>query len=218
MDTLVCPMLSLPLSSHCTGQAGPDGCSVELCAYATKIRESIYLIHHGARAGLVSQLTQLDKTTVKRLYHQLCGKPSPPGQMPFTDTWYREDDRRMLHATLVWRLHLRLSRTGRGSARTLIDIFEAYSQLANKPLLDITRTAFVPHLVAMNTWHECLCAFCKIDYLAPVDSKSIACPGCRLYHRYRCHHCHAPLDLQSTGRKRMTCNQCGCDLKPGTQQ
>lgn len=99
MDTLVCPILSLPLSSYYPGQADPSGCRVALCVHATKIQESIHLIRLGARAGHVSQLTQLDKTTVKRLYHQLCGKPSPPGQMPFTDTWYRKDDRHMLHAT-----------------------------------------------------------------------------------------------------------------------
>ncbi len=104
MDTSTCPLLALPLSSHCPGQADPAGCSIALCAYATTIQESIHLIRLGARAGHVSQLTQLDKTTAKRLYQQLCGKPSPPGQMPFTDTWYRENDRRMLQATLFWRV------------------------------------------------------------------------------------------------------------------
>jgi DNA-directed RNA polymerase subunit RPC12/RpoP len=138
--------------------------------------------------------------------------------MPFTDAWYLENDLRMLHATLIWHLHQRLSRTRRGAACALIDLFEAYSQLAGKPLLDITRTAFVPHLVTMDTWHECLCEFCGKNYLAPVDSTSIACPGCRLYHRYRCPHCHAPLAPQSTGRQRTSCGHCSKALKPGIQQ
>ncbi len=204
MGSLVCSTFSLPIPSHCAGQAGSDGCSVELCAYSTKIRESIYLIRLGARAGLVSQVTNLEKTTVKRLYLQLCGKASPAGQTPFSDAWYRENDLRMLHATLVWHLHQRLSRARRGSARTLIDLFEAYSQLAAKPLLDITRTAFVPHLVAMGTWHERLCEFCGMNYLAPLESSCTACPGCRLYHRHRCPRCRSQLAPRPRGRPACT--------------
>ena len=138
-----------------------------LCDYATKISESTQLIRLGARARLVSQLTGLEKTTVKRLYQQVCGQPSPAGQMPFSDAWYRDNDRRMLHATLVWRLHRRLARTRRGAARVLIDLFEAYTQLAPEPLLDITRTAFVPQLVTMGTWHERRCESCNMPYLSP---------------------------------------------------
>ena len=218
INGVVCSTLSLPTAPHCAKRADSDGCSVQLCSYSTKIRESIHLIRLGARIGLVSQLTSLEKTTVKRLYHQLCGKPSPPGQMPFTDVWYRENDRRMLHATLVWRLHRRLTRTRRGAARVRIDLFEAYTQLKTEPLLDITRTAFVPHLVTMGTWHERLCEFCKMHYLSPVESNSIACPGCRLYYRYRCPHCHAPLVPQSKGRRRTTCGHCGSKLKIGIQE
>ena len=218
MDALVCATQSPPIPSYCVEEADSDGCGVELCAYSTKIREAIHLIRLGARAGLVSQVTNLEKTTVKRLYLQLCGKPSPPGQMPFSDVWYRENDLRMLHATLVWHLHQRLSRARRGAARTLIDLFEAYCQLANKLLLDITRTAFVPHLVAMDTWHERTCEFCGMDYLAPVDSMSIECPGCRLYHRHGCPHCHNPLTTQSRGRRRATCGHCSGSLKTGAKQ
>ncbi len=218
MNAVFCSTLSLPTSPHCAEQADSEGCNAQLCAYSTKIRESIHLIRLGARAGLVSQLTNLEKTMVKRLYRQLCGKPSPPGQMPFTDSWYRENDLRMLHATLVWHLHQRLSQARRGAARTLIDLFEAYCQLANKLLLDITRTAFVPHLVAMDTWHERLCQFCGMKYLAPVDSISIECPGCRLFHRHRCPHCHNPLTTQSRGCRRATCGYCGGSLKTRDQQ
>jgi len=218
MVSSVCPCLSVPISSCCAEQADSDECPVELCAYSTKIREAIHLIRLGARAGLVSQLTSLEKKTVKRLYHQLCGKPSPPGQMPFTDAWYRENDLRMLHATLVWHVHQRLAPMRRGAARAVIDLFEAYSQLARKPLLDLTRTAFVPHLVSMGTWHQRLCEFCGVNYLAPVDSNSIACPGCRLYNRYRCPHCRAPVVPQSRGRRRMTCGRCLGTLKAEDKQ
>ncbi len=215
MVSSVCPCLSVPISSCCAEQADSDECPVELCAYSTKIRESIHLIRLGARAGLVSQLTSLEKKTVKRLYHQLCGKPSPPGQMPFTDAWYRENDLRMLHATLVWHVHQRLAPMRRGAARAVIDLFEAYSQLARKPLLDLTRTAFVPHLVSMGTWLERLCEFCGTNYLSPADGSAGVCPGCRLYHRHRCPHCQALLAPQSKGRPRAACGHCRGTLKTG---
>ena len=168
------PRLSLSVRSCCPDMGVSGKCRIERCDYATKIKESIHLIRLGARAGLVSQVTQLEKATVKRLYQEVWKKPSPPGQMPFSDAWYRDDDRRMLQATLVWRLHQRLSRTGRRPARLLIHLFEAYSLLARKPLLDITRVAIVPQLVAMGTCQERLCEYCNVSYLAPVDSQSIA--------------------------------------------
>jgi flagellar transcriptional activator FlhC len=217
MNAFAYTALSLPTPPLCAERADLGDCGVELCGYATKISESTHLIRLGARARLVSQLTGLEKTTVKRLYHQLCGQPSPAGQMPFSDTWYRDNDLRMLHATLVWRLHRRLTRTRRGAARVLIDLFEAYTQLKPEPLLDITRTAFVPHLVTIGTWHERLCEFCKMHNLSPVESNSIACRGCRLYYRYRCHQCCSPLVPQSRGRRRTICSHYGSALNAGIQ-
>jgi flagellar transcriptional activator FlhC len=217
MNAFAYTALSLPTPPLCAERADLGDCGVELCGYATKISESTHLIRLGARARLVSQLTGLEKTTVKRLYHQLCGQPSPAGQMPFSDTWYRDNDLRMLHATLVWRLHRRLTRTRRGAARVLIDLFEAYTQLKPEPLLDITRTAFVPHLVTIGTWHERLCEFCKMHNLSPVESNSIACRGCRLYYRYRCHQCCSPLVPQSRGRRRTICSHYSSALNAGIQ-
>jgi len=196
MNSVVCSALFLSIPPPCGERIARAGCDVELCGYATRIMEAIHLIHLGARAGLVCQLTQLEKATVNRLYRQLCGAPSPPGQMPFTDIWYRENDVRMLQATLVWRLHQRLSRTSRSAARILIDVYEAYIQLVREPLLNLTRTVLVPRLVAMETRHERVCEFCGMTYLSAVDSNSIACPGCRLYHRYRCYQCGSPLAPQ----------------------
>jgi len=218
MVSPVCSSLSPPVSSRRGDHAYYDGYDVDLCAYCTRVRESVHLIRLGARAGLVSQLTHLEKKTVRRLYRQLCGKPSPPGQMPFTDSWYRANDLRMLHATLIWHVHQRLAPTKRGAARAVIDLFEAYCQLAREPLLDLTKTAFVPHLVSMGTWHERKCEFCEMNYVTPVDSNSIACPGCRLYHRHRCPDCGAPLVPQSRGRRRTTCGHCRGPIKTGSQQ
>jgi len=218
MKPVICPVLF-----HATIRSGtetPDCamCSVELCGQAERIIDSIRLIQLGARAGLVAQLTGLEKATVNRLYRQLCGTPSPSGQMPFTDAWYRECDRRMLHATIVWRLHERLRQTDRHASRGLIDVFEIYRQLVPQPLLDLTHTVFVPRLVAMGAWHEQSCAYCGTAYLAPVDSNSLACPGCRLYHRHRCHECGARLAAQPRGRRRVVCGECGNTDNGGTRQ
>ena len=200
--------LLLPLQDGgCLGQQG-----VELCTHATRILEAVRLIQLGARAGLVWRLTGLEKRGVKRLYRQINGHPSPPGQVPFTDTWYRDNDRRMLQASLVWHLHRRLQQTGAGPARLLIDLFEAYRQLVPEPLLDITRAFFVLELAATRTWIPCRCTFCSRSYLAPPIPESTTCPGCRLFFRYRCHQCGHRLEPKATGRRRAHCSQCGCTL------
>ncbi|MCK9553175.1 FlhC family transcriptional regulator [Aquamicrobium sp.] len=207
------------LSSLCPfAKADRAVCTVELCGYATRIQESARLIQLGARAGLVAQLTGLEKTTVNRLYRQLHGEPSPPGQMPFTDTWYRAHDRRMLQATLVWRLQHRLLQTGRSAARALIDAYEAYEKLIGEPLFDLTRLVHVPRLVNMETWHERPCQDCGTPFLSPVDCTKPICPGCRLYHRHRCRDCGFQLPLQSRGRRREICPQCGFHKHRGRQR
>ncbi|MBL3601265.1 MAG: hypothetical protein JMN25_15605 [gamma proteobacterium endosymbiont of Lamellibrachia anaximandri] len=111
--------------------------------------------------------------------------PFALGPAPFTDTWYRKDDRRMLQASLIWRLHRKLSRSGSHPARILIQVFEAYLLLVPEPRLDLTRAEYVPRLVAMGTWQEQTCEYCGLTYLAPVENIDTACPGCRLYYRHR---------------------------------
>ena len=212
MKTADAPALCSPHQLQGAGRVDTDDSGVELCDYATKITEAAHLIRLGARAGLVWRLTGLEKKLVKRLYRQIIGHPSPPGQVPFTDTWYRENDRRMLQATLVWHLHRRLQRTGCSPARLLSDVFEAYRQLVPTPLLDITRAFFVLELVAMGAWDKYQCAFCGMTYLSPVPRESTACPGCRLYFRHRCRQCGSRLVSKSKGRRRATCSHCGCAL------
>jgi len=190
---------------------------VEYCKHANRITEAIHLVRLGARAGLVCQLTGLEKAPVNRLFRQLLGSPSPPGQQPFSDAWYRENDLRMLHATLVWRLYQQLTRTGRSSARIVINVFESYLRMVNDPLLDLTHAVFVPRLIAMETWEERLCPFCEMSFVAPVDSNAQPCPGCRIYHRYRCRQCGSPLAPQTKGRRRVSCENCTTLAKSATR-
>ena len=91
MNPADCKTLYFPIPPPCGGVKRAN-CNVELCGYATRIREAVHLIQLGARAGLVCQLTHLEKAAVNRLYRELHGVPSPQGQTPFTDTWYREND------------------------------------------------------------------------------------------------------------------------------
>lgn len=215
MKTAEAPALCSSHQPQVAGRVDPGDAGVELCDYATRITEAAHLIRLGARAGLVWRLTGLEKKLLKRLYRQIIGHPSPAGQVPFTDTWYRENDRRMLQATLVWHLYRRLQRAGCSSSRLLSDVFEAYRQLVPVPLLDITRTFFVLELVAMGTWGQYQCNYCETTYLSPVPRESTACPGCRLYFRHRCHQCGSSLASKSKGRRRATCSHCGWALKIG---
>ena len=140
--------------------AGTAACAAELCIRARAWQDAICLTQHGARAGLVSQLTGLEKKAANRLYRQLHGRPSPPGQLPFSDTWFLQDDRRMLHASVVWQLSKRFAASPATPARRLIDVYESYCWLQTKPLLDIMRVAFIPHLVAAQDWEEQTCGQC----------------------------------------------------------
>jgi hypothetical protein len=141
----------------------------------------------------VSQLTGLEKTVGNRLYRQLHGRLSPPQQQPFSGTWYLKQDRRMAQAAAVWQLSRRLARAEATPAQRLIDVYETYLWLEPQPQLDITREAFVPHLVAAQEWREQTCSQCGIQYLVPRDSVEKTCWGCRLYLRHRCRQCGAPL-------------------------
>lgn len=200
--------VTAPIPASCPSGCAHTPCTAELFQQAVQFLEAIELVQLGGRAGLVRQLTQIEKNAVNRLYRQLHGTASPPGQAPFTDAWYVDDDRRMLHATVVWRVHQRLSQTKRSEARLLIDVYRSYRCIVCKPLLDLTRAAFVPRLVDMATWEHRFCEHCDCAYVAPLVSQCTACPGCRLYHRYRCRHCHGPLHVKARGRRRRTCGQC----------
>ena len=205
------------ISLPCATPSDCAQCSSELCLYAHRVLEAIHLMRLGARAVLASQLTGLDKNRTNQLYRQLFGVPSPPGQVPFMDSWHRRSDIRMLHTNIVWRLHQKLSRAERSKARILIDLYEVYIQLVEKPVLDITRAAFVQRLTSMETWHERRCESCEMSYATPVESNSTVCPGCLIYHRHRCHQCSSTLSPRSKGRDHANCGQCGAVLIGGVR-
>ena len=175
-------MMGIPAPlSYCP--AGDGERIVDLHAGAVTVFEAIQLVQLGARVSLVCELTGLEKAVLKRLYRQLHGRPSPSGQTPFTDTWYLENHSRLLQAAVVWRLFRHYNKTGRSTARVLIDVYESYMHLVEKPLLDVTRAAFVPRLITMKLWHECHCKLCGEDYVTPVSDIDDQCPGCKLYER-----------------------------------
>ena len=189
-------------------RSAAHACDADLCIETRAAQEDIRLTRLGARAGLVSQLTGLEKTVANRLYRQLHGRPSPPGQLPFSDAWYLRQDRRMAQATLVWQLSRRLARAEATPAQRLIDVYETYRWLEAQPLLDIMRVAFVPHLVAAQEWQAQACGQCGIEYVVPRGSLGNTCWGCRLYLRHRCRQCGAPMTVRPTGRHREVCTAC----------
>lgn len=208
MNTTHCTAYGMPCLG---GDSGMD-CPVERCDYARKILESMHLFRLGARVGLAEQLTGLEKKTLKRLYRQLMGKPSPPGQQPFSDTWLLENVRYQFHANLIWNLYHRLKQPEYSPARILIAIYEVYIQMAGEPRLNLTRVAFVVQLFATGLWNEHRCDLCETVYPSPADSSQSICPGCRLYFRQRCRRCKATLSPKSKGVRRKRCNHCSAVL------
>lgn len=208
MQPITCSLPSSPPPPSCCRDTGYGECDVELCQHAARLAEAIQLVRLGARVGLICQLTGLDKAPINRLYRQIRGTPSPSGLMPFSDTWYRESDVRHLHTTILWKLYQQLGGEGDATARQLIQVFRAYTRLVREPLIDLTHAAFVPRLVTMKLWEERCCRYCRLAFLAPVDMPEDLCPACRLYRRHRCSQCHAPLQPQAKGRRRLHCEAC----------
>ena len=196
------------------GAAGPD-VPPELVDQAQRAMTAARLTALGARAGLVCQLTGLEKRAANRLYRQWHGRPSPAGQSPFTDTWFVRDRQRLLHAALVWSLHRRQP-TGLDPGVHWIRVYESYCALVDRPLLDLTRAYTVPRLVQTGVWQPKTCSQCRSTFLQPPEALATHCPGCSEIQRYRCRQCGEPLPTQVTDRRRLYCVACGSQAKRGT--
>lgn len=208
MEALGISTVSRLAESTCSHRRPHPVGDADLCRQAIRILDAAQLVELGGRAGLVAHTIGLERKTANRLYRQLRGVPSPSGQAPFTDAWFLENDVRMLHASIIWRLHKRFARSDRGEARLLIDVYTSYLRLVRRPVLDLTHAAFVPSLLDMSIWEQRACEYCHGHYLAPIVSNNDECPGCRLYHRHRCRGCGGPIDAKRRGRRRRTCERC----------
>ena len=182
--------------------------NIEIVTQARNTLEAVHLVQLGARVALVCQLTGLTKKVVSRLYPVLTGMPSPPGQAPFTDTWYLRSNRRMLHANVVWCLYQQLEKIGRSTSSVLIHVYEAYTEIMDAPLLTLTRAFFVPRLVTINTWYEQSCDHCGISYIGPLRNDGSTCPACAEYFNYRCRNCGMAIQFHSPGRQKSVCSGC----------
>jgi hypothetical protein len=182
--------------------------NIEIVIQARNSLEAVHLVQLGARAALVCQLTGLTKKVVSRLYPLLTGMPSPPGQVPFTDTWYLRSNQRMLHANVVWRLYQHLEQIECSAASVLIHVYEAYMEIMDAPFLTLTRAFFVPRLVTINTWYEQSCDHCGISYIGPLRNDGSTCPVCAEYFNYRCHNCGIAIQFHLPGRQKSVCSEC----------
>jgi hypothetical protein len=182
--------------------------NIDVVNQAQHTLEAVHLVKLGARASLVCKLTGLTKKVVSGLYPRLTGTSSPPGQVPFTDTWYLKCNRRLLHANLVWRLFQRLGKIKRTAAKVLIHVYEAYMGIVDKPLLNLTRAFFVPRLVRIKAWYEQTCDHCSMSYIGPPGNTGSTCPACTEYFNHRCRNRGAALEYRPTGRRKAVCSKC----------
>lgn len=184
----------------------PD--DIDIIHDGQKALEAVQLIRLGARAALVCQLTGLTKKVVARLYHRLTGMPSPPGQVPFTDTWYLKSNQRMFDANLVWRLFHRMESTEQNVAKVLIKVYEAYLEIVDEPALSLSRAFFVPRLLTMKTWHKQACKHCAMPFIAPMGEEDATCPVCIEYFSHRCRRCGIAIKHRTIGRRKGICDDC----------
>ena len=209
MNATHCPTRLHTHFPPCPRAIPGDRCAVERCDYARRILEAMQLMRLGARASLVSLFTGLARKTVKRMYREYHGRPSPAGQLPFSDAWLLENDQRLLQVMLIWHLYRRLNRPICSPARILIDVYEVYRELTRTPLLDLARTAVVIQRFTAGLWTEHACTFCELTFPAPAECNQTICPGCRCYFRYRCPHCASRSPKGRGTRGGEICNQCG---------
>jgi hypothetical protein len=189
----------------CTSPDRPPQLSHTILRYAAAYR----LIELGARAGLVCQLTSLPRATIKTWYQQIRGQRSPPGLMPFSDTWYARTEQHILHTNIVWRLGCEAERLMQDPAWHLIAVYEAYLAVTPTPLLNITRAHFVSGLLRVKLWRTAQCEECATTFVGPVADIERLCPACRLQRAHRCVHCGSILLRKKTGRRLGKCPACG---------
>lgn len=194
----------------CRHDASCAVCGLEPCQHAVRTHEAISLIHAGARSPLVKQLTGLPEKYVKRIYKMVTGRSSPRGMAPYSDAWFLENERRMLHATVVWQIYKQIVPMQRSQSRTLLDVLDLYHFHVRDPLLDITYVATAIQLMTTRLWHEKQCQSCEQIFIAPSDDPMRkVCPGCKLHQRFRCRHCGGALSPgQQGGRPRNSCKRC----------
>lgn len=144
-----------------------------------QLQHAMDLAQFGARAIIITELTGLNLTTSKRIYREVNGKPPPPGQLPFTDSWYIRFQRRMLHALLVWQYYKRFLGENQGASKLWLSTYRSYFAHVTEPLVDINRAYFIPRLLHAGIWVEQACPLCAGGYPSPYDPVGSLCPACR---------------------------------------
>lgn len=182
--------------------------NIEAVNQARNTLDAIHLVQMGARASLVCRLTGLTRKVVSSLYPPLTGMPSPPGLMPFTDTWYVKSNQRLLHANVVWHLYRLLRQAENSAASVLIHVYEAYLEIVDAPILTLTRAFFVPRLVTINAWYEQTCDYCGMSYIGPLGNNDSVCPACAEYFNHRCRSCGTAIEYHRAGRHKVVCSEC----------
>jgi hypothetical protein len=181
---------------------------IDILSQAQRSLEAVHLIRLGARATLVCQLTGLGRKTVSDLFLKLTGLPPPPGQLPFTDSWYLRSNLRKLHANVVWRLYQHFGAHDHSDPGLIIHVYQTYLHITQEPILTLSRAYFVPRLITINAWYEHACSRCGLRYIGPPGNHPSTCPACVEYFRHRCQSCGGEIETCSLGRRKTRCSRC----------
>lgn len=208
---LTTPHLTISKGIHpaCYGEKNCQACEIQPCRYACQTHEAISLIQAGARAPQVIHLTSLPDKYIKRLYKLVRGKASPRGMAPYSDAWFLENERRAIHATVVWQLYKQRQACKPSGSRTLLDVQRLYHFHVQEILLDFTHIVTALQLMNTHIWHEIRCQICQLTFIGPSDDPTYhTCPSCKLYHRFRCRFCGVRLEPYQQGRPKTQCGEC----------
>lgn len=145
-----------------------------------QLQDAIDLAVLATRPMLIAELTGVNLTNAKRIFHEINGSPPPPGQFPFTDSWYLKRHRRMLHARILWRFYRQFRSAEQPPSKLWLSTYRSYQAHVADRLVDINRAYFIPRLITSGIWILQTCPACTREYPSPYEPAGSLCQACRV--------------------------------------
>ena len=146
------------------------------------------LVRHGARTGVVEQLTQLPAAQVRKLIRDITKTRPISGQMPYTTAWFEERTDRLLHCAVFLQVFAAESSTcpDESEAAIFLYAYERYCRAIHRTtgvwrneLLNINRAFQAIQLYKMGELSTRRCVECGCRFMEVHAILARSCQACR---------------------------------------
>ena len=146
------------------------------------------LVRHGARTGVVEQLTQLPAAQVRKLIRDITKTRPISGQMPYTTAWFEERTERLLHCAVFLQVFAAETNTcaGESEAAIFLYAYERYCRAIHRTtgvwrneLLNINRAFQAIQLYKMGELSTRRCIECGCRFMEVHAMLARSCQACR---------------------------------------